>query len=139
MIIDAKDSILGRVAVVAAKKALLGETVNIVNCEHVLITGKKANTIAEYKHRIFVRGTPRKGPHITKQSDRLVRRTVRGMLPFKKTRGREAFKRVMCYIGVPDKFANQKLEKLALADISKLTVLRYIYLKDLVKELGGKI
>ncbi|MFH1439127.1 MAG: 50S ribosomal protein L13 [Candidatus Woesearchaeota archaeon] len=138
MIIDATNLVLGRFATVAAKKALLGETVNVVNCEKAIITGTKARIIADFKRKITI-GIPLKGPYYPKQSDRIVRRTIRGMLPHKKTRGREAFKKVMCYIGVPEKFASQKLETVDNADVSRLSNLKYMHLKDIVKEIGGKI
>ena len=48
MIIDAKDLILGRLASFAAKQALLGETVDIVNAEESVITGNKRWIIAHY-------------------------------------------------------------------------------------------
>ena len=49
MIIDAKDMIVGRFATVAAKKALLGEKVDIINCESAIITGNKKNLIVAIK------------------------------------------------------------------------------------------
>ena len=138
MIIDATDSIMGRIAAVAAKKALLGETVNIVNCEKAVVTGRRDKVLADFKQRID-RGIPLKGPYYPKQSDRILRRAIRGMLPYKKERGNEAFKRVMCYIGVPDKFSSQKSEKISGASISKLPNVKYVYLKEVAKHLGGKL
>ena len=38
MIIDATELIVGRFATVAAKKALLGERIDIINCEKAIIT-----------------------------------------------------------------------------------------------------
>ena len=138
MIIDITNSVLGRVATVVAKKALLGETVHIVNCENAIITGSKARLMADFKQK-RERGIPLKGPYYPKQSDRIVKRAIRGMLPYKKTKGREAFERVKCYTGVPEKFENQKLEKIEGTDRSKLPNLKYMYIKDIAKQLGGKI
>jgi len=138
MIIDASDSVLGRVAAVVAKKTLLGEQVNVVNCDKAIITGSKSEVINRFKgHR--ARGIPAQGPYFPRQSFRIFKRTVRGMLPFKKTRGKEALKRVFCYAAVPEKFANQKFERVEGADIGKLTTAKFVYLHDIVKELGGKI
>jgi len=138
MIIDISNSVLGRVATVVAKKALLGETVHIVNCENAIITGSKSRLMADFKQK-RERGIPLKGPYYPKQSDRIVKRAIRGMLPYKKPKGREAFERVKCYVGVPEKFENQKLEKIEGTDRSKLPNLKYLYLKDIAKQLGGKI
>jgi len=40
-IIDGKNAVLGRLASYAAKEALKGEDIVILNCEHVIITGNK--------------------------------------------------------------------------------------------------
>src|SRR3989344_5216607 len=101
MIIDATDSICGRLATVAAKKALLGERVEIVNCEKAVISGNKRLLIAEWKHK-NTRGVPKKGPFIYKTADRFVKRIVRGMLGHRTGKGSEAFERVKCYVGVPE-------------------------------------
>ena len=45
MIIDATNIILGRLASFAAKHALLGETIEIINCENAVITGNKKRTL----------------------------------------------------------------------------------------------
>ena len=108
MIIDAEGAVLGRMASYAAKQALQGKSVAIVNCEKAVITGNKSALQEVYLNKRQRGGTSQKGPYFSKLSDRIVRRTIRGMLPWKKTAGREAFKRVYCYIGVPEKFSNKE-------------------------------
>ena len=136
MIIDATDLVAGRLASSVAKKALLGETINIVNCENLVLTGNRKNIFEKYKQRVD-RGTPRKGPFIPRTPDRLFRRMIRGMLPYKQAKGSDAYKRVMCYAGTPQKFKDQKLETLGDIHVSKLNSLKFIYLKDVVKFLRG--
>ena len=138
MIIDATDLLLGRMASFAAKKSLLGENVDIVNCENAVISGNRRRILADYKQKRS-RGIPAKGPFISRLPDRLVRRAIKGMLPYKKPRGRKAFTRIMCYMGVPDKFKDKKLETLKNCDITKLNNLKYIYIKEISKELGAKL
>src|SRR4030042_6558254 len=99
MILDANNMILGRFASFAAKKALLGEKIDIINCEKAIITGDKKGVLHKYWYRARDMGGPRKGPFLSRMPDRFVRRIVKGMLPMNKTRGKEAYKRVMCYIG----------------------------------------
>ncbi|MBL7148006.1 MAG: 50S ribosomal protein L13 [Nanoarchaeota archaeon] len=135
MIINAENLIVGRLSTYAAKKALLGEKVDIVNCEKAVITGKKQEIIKHYKQKVD-RGTPFKGPFIPRRPDMFVRRIIRGMLPYKKERGKKAFKNIMCYISIPDTFKNEKLETIKKADMGKLTNLKYIQVQDLVKQLG---
>ena len=138
MIIDATDAILGRIATVVAKKALLGEKIDIVNCENAVITGSKERILERFKQKRDM-GIPLKGPYFPRMPDRIVRRTVRGMLPYKKDKGRKAFQNVMCYIGVPENLKEQKTEKITEADVSKMPSLKYIYIKDVSRFLGAKI
>ncbi len=138
MIIDASDLILGRIASFAAKKAMLGENIIIVNSENAVVTGKKESVLARYKQRKELGSRPTKGPFMPKMPDRFVRRAVRGMLPYKKEKGREAYKRVMCHIGVPAEFSGKKHETVPGASISKAPSLRYTYVKTICESMKGK-
>jgi large subunit ribosomal protein L13 len=138
MIIDAKDLILGRLASFAAKQALLGETVDIVNAEEAVITGNKRWIIAHYV-QARDRGIPLQGPYFKTMPDRFVKRTVRGMLPYKQGRGKDAYKRVMCYIGVPISLKDKKTETIDSANLSKLPNTKFIKVGVLCKLLGAKI
>lgn len=135
--IDAKDLIVGRLASYAAKKALLGYGVTILNCESAVITGDKKYILNKYKQR-RERGTPNWGPFFPRMCDRFVRRVVRGMVPYKRPKGKEAFKRVMCYVGVPDAFKEKKIISIPEAHVSKTKSLRYLTVKRICKEMGGK-
>ena len=137
MIIDAKDSIIGRIATVAAKKALLGEKVDIVNCEEAVMTGDKKAILRRYREK-RERGQPTKGPFIPRRPDMFVRRIIRGMLPYKQDKGRSAFERIMCYLGVPEEFKEKKLEIIEKANISKVPNLKYVKVGVVCKEMGGK-
>lgn len=132
MIIDGTNLILGRLASYAAKRSLEGENVIIVNSELVVISGKKESTTSIYREKVN-RGNPLKGPYFPKMADRLVRRTIRGMLPYKQARGKEAFERVMCYLGVPEKYKNEKIQVLEDLNFNKLKTARFIRLGALVK------
>lgn len=128
--IDATDTVLGRLASYATKQALLGKTVTIVNCEEAIIKGERRMIINEYKALVYRGGHSLKGPfHIKRSSERLVKRTIRGMLDYKYKRGEDAFKRIMCYDGVPKEFEADK--KISI----KTPTLRKTYkLKELAKE-----
>lgn len=138
MIIDATNLILGRLASFAAKKALLGEDIKIVNCEKAVISGRKKYLLERYKLK-FDKGVALKGPYFPRMPDRIVRRTVRGMLPYKKQRGREAYKKVMCYTGVPEEAAKEKLLTIKEADASKLPTAKFITIEKISKNLGAKL
>ncbi len=111
-IIDATDLVLGRMASQAAKRALKGETVHIVNAEKAIISGTtKAAIRNRYMHLYHV-GTYRKGPFLDRMPHRLVKRAVRGMLPYQKPNGRDALKRVQAHIGTPPELAGQPAESI---------------------------
>ena len=138
MIIDAENMILGRLATHVAKKALLGEKIDIVNCEKAVITGGKKYLSNEYRKK-NERGTrPTKGPFMPKMPDRFVRRTIRGMLPYKQEKGKNAFKRIMCYISIPDEFKDKKIEKIESCNVSKLGNLKYQYVEKICRSMRDR-
>lgn len=137
--IDATNSIAGRLSSYAAKQALLGFKVNILNSEKTLITGEPAQTIETYRYLIreINTGRPSKGPFISRYPDRFLKRFVRGMLPHNKPRGREALKNIMCYIGIPIEFTDKKLQTIKTADGQKIKT-KFITLGELCRRIGGK-
>ena len=137
MIINAEHEVIGRISTRAAKAALEGEQVNIVNCEKAVITGGKKAVILYYKEK-FAIGDQLKGPFWQKRPDKFVRRIIRGMLPWKKARGQEAYRRVMCYIGIPEEFKGKEIRTIDAADVSKTHNLKYVTVGNLCKQLGGK-
>lgn len=137
MIIDANNLILGRLGTYAAKKALLGEKIDIINCEECVITGKKKRIFDDYDKKLQM-GIPSKGPFTRRMPHRFVKRVIRGMLPYQKERGRIAFKNIKCYIGVPENMKDQKFEIIKEANIGKVPNLDYVRIKDICKHLGEK-
>ncbi len=112
-IIDATGHVLGRLATNVAKRSLNGETVHIVNAEKAIIIGASKKAIqARYKFKREV-GTHRKGPFFPREPHLIVKRTVRGMLPYQKPDGRAALKRVRAHIGVPKELQGQETIQVA--------------------------
>ena len=137
MIIDGNNLILGRLASYSAKQALLGKKVDIVNCEKIVVSGKRKSILNDIK-AAFARGEYLKGPFPSRRADRYVRRTVRGMLPYNQYKGKSAFKRVMCYRGIPDKFKDQKFQTIEEFNIQKTKSLSFITVGQIEKFLGGR-
>jgi len=146
LVIDATGCSLGRLAAYAAKQSLEGKKVLIFNAESAVISGKTDETLKHYKVKYDAKShaNPKRfGPKRPRNADRFVRRTVRGMLPWKTTRGKEAFKRVMAYTGRPEK----EIMKKDHIDISKAELVDVSFLKkyydwsmtvgELCKSLGG--
>lgn len=138
VIIDATNLLAGRLASHAAKLSLDGRQVVILNTEKAVISGKKKKVLEEMKMRLNTRtlGSQDKAPTHPRQPDRIMKRIVRGMLPWDKPRGKEAFRRVRTYIGSPAEFQGKNVRGLEDADASKLKC-KYVTLAELAAEIGG--
>ena len=136
-IYNAQDLILGRLCSAVAKEVLLGEDIAVVNCENAIISGKKANTMARERVKRKRKGYPLKSQTHSRLPDRFVRRCIRGMLPWKTARGREAYKKVMCYQGIPASFQGKELLTLPKATVEKLPTLKYMIVGDICTHLTG--
>lgn len=133
-IFDASNLILGRMATVIAKRLLLGESIIILNAEKAVVSGKRLSRVGETKRKLEI-GHPRKGPYFPKQPDRFVKRTVRGMLPRKKPKGMDAYRRLRVFVGVPKEFKDKPAETIPAANAEKLKC-PYITVGELVEEIG---
>jgi large subunit ribosomal protein L13 len=136
--IDATNLIVGRLGSYAAKQALLGHAVNIINCEKAVMTGTREFITEKYHYRIREVGQPQKGPFISRLPDRFLRRQIRGMLPHKKARGAAAWKRIMCYVGVPEEFKGKKLQTLDWANRKHRNTMKITTVQDICRAIGGK-
>lgn len=134
-IYDAENQILGRMCTFVAKDLLKGEDVVIVNAEKAVLSGNPHWKKEHYSHKIK-RGDPKKGPFFPKYPDDILRRTVRGMLPWHQAKGRNAFKKLRVFTSVPDEYKN-KGEKIKSADANKLRT-TYTTLGDLSESIGAK-
>jgi large subunit ribosomal protein L13 len=132
--IDADGAVLGRLASEVAKRLLKGEDITVVNAEKALVTGSKGDLMFHYKEQRFI-GSTRKGPFFPRMPDRILRRTVRGMLPFNQYRGRSAYKRLKVFIGVPRELGKFQAEK---TGARALTNPRYMPLGEISRLLGAK-
>ncbi len=134
-VIDADGLILGRLASNISKRLLSGENVIIVNAEKSVISGSKVSILGEYKSMVS-KGSKEKGPHFPKRPDRILKRTIRGMLPYKQKRGRNAYSRLRVYIGAPNELQDKQFETIESAKATRLSA-RYIQLGELSKKLGA--
>ena len=137
VLIDANGLIVGRLASLVARKLLEGDEVMIINAENAVLTGAKATTLREYREA-YVRGSKEHGPYYPKRPDTILKRTVRGMLPYTTQRGKDAMARLRVYIGTPAEFEGQPAESLEHASMDRLSSYRYMRLGELSKLLGAK-
>jgi large subunit ribosomal protein L13 len=134
ILINADGLILGRMASQVAKRLLTGEELIIVNAEKAILSGKRKSKIAEAKQFLEV-GAPMRGPFHYRRPDRIVRKTVRGMLPFTQPKGKTAYARLKVFMGVPLALKDRPLDTFIEAQATKLKGPR-LTLLELAKEVG---
>ncbi|WP_253736563.1 50S ribosomal protein L13 [Halohasta salina] len=134
VVVDARDCILGRVASEVAQKVLDGERVAVVNAEDAVITGNEEDTMSTYRKRAEI-GSDR-GPYYPKRPDRIFKRSIRGMVPYKKEHGREAFENVRVYVGNPYDEDGEVLEGTSL---DRLSNIKFISLGEISEKLGANV
>jgi len=135
-IYDASNQILGRIASNIAKDLMRGENVSVINCEKAVISGNPKIKERYYLEKRW-RGDPHHGPFFPRTPKGIVRRAIRGMLPFYKPKGREAFKRLRVYISIPNELKNKEYIRIENADVNKLRC-KYIVVENLSRALGSK-
>jgi len=119
-IVNGEGLILGRMCSKVAKRLLNGEQIIVVNAEKIIISGKRKSKVAE-AHKFLEVGAPERGPFHSRRPDRIVRKTVRGMLPWSQPKGKTAYKRLKVYLGMPEELKGQKMETIDQAKAAKLT------------------
>ena len=125
---NAEDKVLGRLASVVAKQLIsatkAGEDtrVIIVNAEKAIVSGKRTSVMSDYRKK-YELNHARKGPFFPRMPDKILKRTVRGMLPYqKKTGGLNAIRNLRVIIGVPSHLSGDGLpDGHEMGDTSKLT------------------
>lgn len=135
MIIDATNTILGRLCTIVAKAALEGEKVTVINSEKAFVVGSKKQVVSKYVHLANLGNRPNKTPFIPKRPERMVKRSIKGMLP-KNARGIAASKNIKCYIGVPEELKDKETKVIEKASISKLRTPNRIKVEEICKYLG---
>ena len=138
LIIDGKNSILGRMSSKIAKELMKGETVILVNSEKAIITGSPKKIVEKYQQRRGLRdlAKPEKSRKTPRRPDLFVRKIIRGMLPYKTKNGLEAYRRLKVTIGTPKEYEG-KAKKISESK-SITSDYKYITIMELCKKLGWK-
>src|SRR5512137_1040091 len=137
VVINADGLVLGRLCTHVAKRLLNGEEIVILNAEKAVVSGRRAQLLEFYKHR-RKRGKSHltKGPYYPRTADRIIKRSVSGMVEHRKPSGRAALRRLRVYLGVPQSYAKAKAETVEGAKKPHLT--KYIYLGEIAAEMGSE-
>jgi large subunit ribosomal protein L13 len=138
-VFNAENMVVGRLGAQAAKAALKGDKVVIVNVEKAIITGDRHTVIAAFKEKFKIKTSynPKKGPLHERRPDKMVRKMIRGMLPWPRPRGQDAYKRISVYMGVPEEYSEKELIVLEDSKYTSLTR-KFITVAALSHELGWR-
>ena len=134
MVIDGTGCVLGRLASHVAKELSKNEKIVIVNAEKIVIIGKPEDITSKYKQRLGLRdiAKPIKSPKYPKRPDLFVKRTIRGMIPYRTRKGRNIYRNVIAYLGVPKEFEGKGVK---IAEM-KRTDVKFMTIEKLCKKLG---
>ena len=105
VVVDATNHIAGRLASNVAKLLLQGQRVTVVNCEKIMMSGKRETQIREYREFLEINSiiNYKHGPVHYRRQDTMMAKMIRQMLPFdRKPSGKLAFARLRTYIGAPN-------------------------------------
>ncbi len=141
LVVNAENAIMGRLASWVAKRLLEGKRVHVVNAERAVISGRREAIFEEWDRWMETRTltNPRKGPFHHRYPEDILRYAIRGMLPYKKAKGRAAFKRLRVHRGIPEKLKNREIVTVPEASVKRLKTMRRITLAELSKHLGAKL
>ena len=138
VVVDGTNLIAGRLASNVAKLLRKGNRVSIVNCDKVMMSGRKAKVISEYEDFLRIHSIihPQHGPFHPRRPDTIMKRMIRGMLPTEKPSRKTDLARLRTYIGVPKEVRG--FEKIQFEN-SKITRVssRYTTMSELSRYIGG--
>jgi len=109
-VIDGRDHLLGRLCSIVAKELLAGQTIVIVRCDEICISGSLVRNRVKYAQfrKKRMNTNPRRGPFHFKSPAMMVWRTIRGMVHQKTARGQQALKRLSTFEGIPAPYDKQQ-------------------------------
>merc|ERR1712147_33189 len=142
VVIDARGHLMGRLASTVAKFILNGNKVVVVRCEAINMSGNFYRNKLKYLKFLRLRCNvkPLRGPFHFRAPSKIFWRTVRGMIPHKSERGKEALKRLQTFEGIPPPYDKKK--KMVIPSALKVLRLkagrRYCSLGRLGHEVGWK-
>ena len=135
LVVDARDCIMGRVASQVAERALDGETIAVVNAERAVITGREGQITEKFQKRVDLASD--QGPAYPSRPDGIFKRAIRGMVPYKKPYGREAFENIRVYVGNP--YDEDEAEILEGTSLDRLSNIKFVQLDEISESIGAKV
>ena len=107
IVIDGKGHIQGKLAAAIAKQLIKGRRVVVVRCEEIILNGSHRFVHHQYAHFLnkTTNSNPRHGPFHQRAPSEIFLRAVRGMLPYRTTRGLRAFENLKTFEGIPPQYS----------------------------------
>ncbi len=104
IVVDGTNMVFGRIASKIAKELMNDNSVILINAEKIIISGDLKVVFARYntKRSLKYKGNPEKSPQWPRVPQMFVKRIIRGMLPWKKPRGKSVYRNLKVYEGVPE-------------------------------------
>ena len=137
-VVDGTNLIAGRLCSNVAKLLRNGNRVFIINCEKIVMSGKRPSIVREYQDFLKINSIihPKHGPVHPRRPDTIIKRMVRGMLPRETPSGKTDLARLRTYIGVPKEVKG--FEKIQFEN-SKITrsSSRYTTMAEISMYIGG--
>jgi len=129
-VIDASFCVYGRVASRVAERALDGWKIAVINVEEAVITGSKEDILETHQKRLEIGSD--QGPRYPKEPDRIFKRAVRGMLPYKTAEGREALESIRAFKGNPYEIQGIRFEE---ASIEQRSTMKFVEIGEISGQL----
>ncbi len=138
IVVDGTNLIAGRLCSNVAKLLRQGNRVSIINCEKIMISGKKASIIGEYEDFLKISSIihPRHGPFHPRRPDTIIKRMIRGMLPKEKPSKKTDLARLRTYIGVPRDVKGLERTQFEKSKITRSSA-KYTTMAELSRYIGG--
>ena len=137
-VVDGTNLIAGRVCSNVAKLLRSGNRIFIINCDKIMMSGKKSSIIKEYEDFLKINSIihPRHGPKHPRRPDTIIKRMVRGMLPKETPSKKTDLARLRTYIGVPKEVKGIEKIQFEKSKITKSSS-NYTSMAELSRYIGG--
>ena len=138
IVVDGTNLIAGWLASNVAKLLRKGNRVSIINCDKIMMSGRKAKVISEYEDFLKIHSIihPQHGPFHPRRPDTIMKRMIRGMLPTEKPSRKTDLARLRTYIGVPKEVKGLERIQFEKAKITKDSS-KYTTMAELSRYIGG--
>lgn len=137
--VDASGQIVGRMCSKIAKILLGGDSVVVVHADKALFSGHRSNVMGDFFDRLAIASVvhPKHGPFHPRTPDRILTRTIRGMIPRTKSSGEAAMRRLRVYTDIP-----KGMEKIDFTSFEEAKATKplayYVPLGEVAQRIGWK-